>query len=55
MRRNKFFVELGNQLLFGLFVTLFCFALYATMSASVLAVYPFTMSKYFNLVDGVPD
>ena len=44
MRRRKFFVELGNQLLFGLFVTLFCFVLYAFLSFIALSSFDFKMT-----------
>jgi len=46
MRRKQFFVELGNQLLFGLFVTLVCFVLYSLFSGLSLAFIDIKMTKY---------
>ena len=54
MRRKRFFVELGNQLLFGLFVTLVCFVLYSLLSGLSLAFFDIKMTKYVRS-DNVSD
>jgi solute carrier family 9 (sodium/hydrogen exchanger), member 6/7 len=36
MRRKKFFMNIGNIMIFGLFVTLVCFTIYSVSSQLVL-------------------
>lgn len=55
MRRKRFFMELGNQLLFGLFVTLFCFVIYSCLSVLALTSFDFQMVRYAkNAQDSFP-
>ena len=46
MRRKKFFMNLGNQLIFGLFVTIACFIMYAALSCIILSLFDLTMTRY---------
>lgn len=46
MRRKKFFENLGNQLIFGLFVTISCFIIYAAMSTLILTCFDLSMTRY---------
>jgi hypothetical protein len=59
MRRKKFFENLGNQLIFGLFVTIAAFIMYAAMSTLVLNTFDLTMTRYVvaegDVKDLVPD
>jgi NhaP-type Na+/H+ or K+/H+ antiporter len=53
MKRKSFFTNLGNVMIFGLGVTLFCFIEYSALSYVALNSYEFTMTKYVT-DDGVP-
>jgi hypothetical protein len=52
MRRKTFFAELGNQLLFGLFVTLVCFGIYATLATLALKLFKPMMRRYAGIEPG---
>jgi NhaP-type Na+/H+ or K+/H+ antiporter len=53
MKRKSFFTNLGNVMIFGLGVTLFCFIEYSAFSYIALESYEFEMTKYVT-EDGVP-
>lgn len=52
MKRKSFFTNLGNVMIFGLGVTLFCFIEYSALSYWALNTFDFEMSKYVT-EDGV--
>jgi sodium/hydrogen exchanger-like protein 6/7/sodium/hydrogen exchanger 8 len=53
MKRKSFFTNLGNVMIFGLGVTLFCFIEYSAFSYWALNTFDFEMTKYVA-EDGVP-
>lgn len=46
MRRKKFFKNLGNQLIFGLFVTIACFIIYASLTWFCVTFFDLQMTRY---------
>ena len=54
MRKKKFFKNLGNIAIFGLFVTFVCFGIYSVGTYWMLNSFNFQMTNYYNLSDDVP-
>lgn len=49
MRKKKFFQNLGNIFIFGLFVTFTCFAIYSVATWYLINHMEFTMTNYYGL------
>ena len=47
MRRKRFFQNLGNIMIFGLVVTIFCFVLYSFGTWAILKYMQPTMTNYY--------
>lgn len=53
MRKKKFFQNLGNITIFGLFVTFTCFAIYSAATWFMIDSWDLTMTNYYALDHGI--